>query len=95
LIADDISKRLENDFGSEGAREAEAALEHFVESYESNYSARPSDRIMRCVVHLAEGKLGSLRQYIKAALSDWRDVIYWAECNRKDERIHDFRLPFR
>lgn len=95
LISDDIRKRIEHDFGSEGAKQVGAALEHFIESYQSNYGTQPSDRIIRCIVHLAEGKLESLRHQIKAALSDWRDVIYWAEYNRKDKRIHDFRLPFK
>jgi hypothetical protein len=95
LIPDDIHKRIEHDFGSEGAKRVTAALEQFIESYQSNYGTRPSDRIIRCIVHLAQGKLDLLSHHTKAALGDWRDVIYWAEYDRKDDRIHDFRLPFK
>ncbi len=93
-MPDDIRKRIDIDFGSEAAIQVGATLEEFVESFRAMYGTSPSDRIIRSIVHLAAGRQGPLKHYIKTALSDWRDVIYLAEYNNKDERIHDFNVPF-
>jgi hypothetical protein len=53
-----------------------------------------SDRIVRCVLYLAKGKLHDLEYYKEQALMDWRDVIYWAEYDSSGLRVRDFNLPF-
>jgi hypothetical protein len=51
-------------------------------------------RVIRCVIHLAEGNIDKLLDLIGSAKTDYRDVIYWAEYDRNDQRIRDFDQPF-
>jgi hypothetical protein len=90
-MSPDIAARIQRDFSSSAARR-EA---HFaVASLEG--AVKQLDRITRCVLYLADGNLESLASYIKAAMQDYRDVIWWAEYDREDreKRIRDFNLPF-
>ena len=95
MLAEDIRKRIEADFGNEAGKQVEADIESFIDSYHGVYGTHPADRIVRCIVHLAKGNSEALRHNMKAALGDWRDVIYWAEYDSKDKRIFDFSLPFK
>ena len=36
----------------------------------------------------------TLLHFIVCATTDYRDVIYWAEFDRNDQRIRDFDQPF-
>lgn len=51
-------------------------------------------RVIRCVLHLANGNLNDLEYFIKQALIDWRDIIYWDEYDKSDVKIRDFEKPF-
>jgi hypothetical protein len=51
-------------------------------------------KVLRRVLFLANGDLDKLWHYTGAAMSDWRDVIYWAEYDREDRRIRDFNQLF-
>jgi hypothetical protein len=93
MFGNDIRARIEKDYGASAQSVAEQ-LEHFIESFRKIYNHHPGNRLLRCVVHLAEGKMENMQHYLKAALADWRDVIYWAEYDRNDKRIHDFNLLF-
>ena len=37
-------------------------------------------RVRRAVCKLAKGDLNALREYIRAANGDWRDVLMWSGC---------------
>jgi hypothetical protein len=52
---------------------------------------RADARVLRCVLHLADGDFGRLVHYAGCAARDWRDVIYWAEYGSEDRQVRDFR----
>ncbi len=85
----DIQIKIRYDFGQEKSDEIEAKLETFKVDFLVIYNEDPSSRIIRCILKLAEGDEEKLERYIKTALSDWRDVIYWAEYDREDKRVFD------
>jgi len=94
VLPNDIQKRIDADFGPNGAKGVAANLERFVAAFRTKYKHHPGDRVIRCVLQLAEGKVPDLEHYMKSALQDWRDVIYWAEYTKDEVRIFDFDLPF-
>ena len=53
-----------------------------------------SDRIVRCIVFVANGDLNRLEKAIDLAKEDYRDLIVWAEYDEKNERVRDFSNPF-
>jgi hypothetical protein len=93
VFANDIRKRVERDFGA-AAPIAVAEIQKFIESYRAMTHTHPGDRVIRCIVHLANGKQQDLAHYIKAGLADPRDVMAWAEYDSNDRRIHDFNMRF-
>jgi len=81
----DVSKKLEADFGPDDMATVRNLL--------AEYKGKESPRVIRCILHLAEGDTNKLLHFINAANSDYRDVIYWAEYDKGDQRAHDFNLP--
>jgi hypothetical protein len=51
-------------------------------------------RIIRCVLFLAQGNRKKLDRFIRQAQLDFRDVIYWAEYDGSG-RINDFSPLFQ
>jgi len=94
MLENDIKRRVEKDFGSLAPSVA-AELEMFITSFGDISGPLPGARVVRCMVHLAAGKTESLAHYIKAALGDPRDVIWWAEYDRDGKRMYDFNEPFQ
>lgn len=82
----DIVKRLEGAFPNEQL----ATLQSQLDEYRGNEQLR----VVRCIIHLAEGDTERLLHFIGAAKTDYRDVIYWAEYDRNDQRLRDFNQPF-
>jgi hypothetical protein len=82
----DVAERLLADYPDEQL----ATLQALLDEYKGNERAR----VVRCVVHLAEGKVDRLLHFIGCATTDYRDVIYWAEYDRNDQRLRDFNQPF-
>lgn len=39
----------------------------------------PFERVLLAIVGLADGDLDEIAEYSKAAMIDWRDVLYWWE----------------
>ena len=68
----DIEKRIMHDFGTNAS---EAVI--LMEAFETKNKLSP--RVSRCIIHLAEGDIDKLKNNIKVAECDWRDVIMWAE----------------
>jgi len=60
----------------------------------SEFAAVQQFREIRCILHLASGDAAKVRHYADIARQDSRDILYWAEYDRDDNRIHDFRQPF-
>lgn len=93
-FTDDIVNRIKNDFG-ESANEASRILTEA----QSKYDYLKSDRIIRCIVFLAKGDLTDLSKYIDSAVTDLREVIFWAEYtgiteSKTPKRIRDFTKTF-
>jgi len=97
IFKDDIITRIKADFGSD-ADKAMTALNEAVEKTDS----LDLDRIIRCIVFLAEGNLSNLNMYIKMAILDYRDVILCAEYEKlsddlfpnDNKRLRDFNKTF-
>ena len=57
-----------------------------------------SNRIIRCVIFLADGDLEKLEYYIDLAKTDYRDVIFMAEYidhnSKHPKQIRDFNRSF-
>ena len=53
-----------------------------------------SDRIVSCIVFVANGDLNRLEKAIDLAGEDYRDLIVWAEYDEKNERVRDLTNPF-
>jgi len=45
----------------------------------ASYSGPESDRVRWDILELSKGELGKIGEYVKAAQSDYRDILYWAE----------------
>ena len=50
----------------------------------TGYSGPESDRVRWDILELSKGELGKIGEYVKAAQSDYRDILYWAEYYTND-----------
>jgi hypothetical protein len=91
MLAQDILDKLNRDF--EDSEEAALALSVLADFVEENQELSV-DRILRCIVFVANGDLDLLDKAIELAKIDYRDLIVWAEYDEKRERIRDLSLPF-
>ena len=87
MITPDIKKKIEIDFGPEKDKHILSDIQGLVERFYAQYGKNPSARIIRCVLHLAAGNEEEVTRLIEAAITDWRDVILWAEHDEKDNRV--------
>ena len=91
---DDIVKRINIDFG-ERADEATKMLFDAI----SKIDYLKTDRVIRCIIYLANGNLTDLNKYIESATVDIRDVMLWAEYTgiaetKIPKRVRDFNKTF-
>ena len=90
----DIAEKINNDF-SENADNARAMLIDAIKNAEH----LKTDRIIRCILFLANGSLTALDKFIKTAIHDTRDVMLWAEYEKLNKefsykRVRDFNYSF-
>ena len=52
-----------------------------------SYVGSESDRVRWDILELSEGDVGKVRNYIKAAQTDYRDILYWAEYYEDDPML--------
>ena len=50
----------------------------------TRYAGPESDRVRWDILELSKGELGKVGEYVKAAQSDYRDILYWAEYYKND-----------
>ena len=50
----------------------------------ASYSGPESDRVRWDILELSRGKLEKIGEYLKAAQTDYRDILYWAEYYKND-----------
>ena len=91
ILARDIWGKVNKDF--ETPEEAALALSVLADFVDQNKKLS-SDRIVRCIVFVANGDLNRLEKAIDLAREDYRDLIVWAEYDEKNERVRDFSNPF-
>ncbi len=83
----DITRRIDEEFSGSvrsPVREKLATLETVPEF----------QRVARCVLFLANGAEDKIAYFVTAALTDYRDVIWWAEYDGTEKRLRDFARPF-
>lgn len=93
MLPQDIQNRLERDFGAESPT-VRIKIERLLEDLADFGVALAPDRIARCIIHLAAGSRQQIDHFIKAALEDPRDVIYWAEYDAQGRSIRDLSNSF-
>lgn len=86
--------RIANDFGDR-ADAAIARIEAMLVEFQRVYKEPASPRIIRCVLHLSSGNLDSLDRHIDACLTDYRDIILWAEYDIDGNRVFSGSEHFR
>jgi hypothetical protein len=90
----DIIKRIDLDFGQNSNEAFKIINEALLK-----YDFLNHDRIIRCIIYLAENKLDGLKQSINYAVQDPRDVVFWSEYvnreqNQIPKRVRDFNRSF-
>ena len=50
----------------------------------ASYSGPESDRVRWDILELSNGELGKIGEYVKAAQTDYRDILYCAEYYKND-----------
>ena len=50
----------------------------------ASYSGPESDRVRWGILEVSKSELGKIGEYVKAAQSDYRDILYWAEYYKND-----------
>ena len=87
----DIRRRVARDFSPADASALLAELDR-------QRTASPevfSDRVIRCIVYVANGEVKTAQRAVSLALTDWRDLIVWAEYdNNFDTLLRDLSVPF-
>jgi hypothetical protein len=91
----DIENRIKTDYG-EKSSEAFKILEAAI----SKADYLNTDRVIRCIIFLSEKSIYKLKSYIEVAISDPRDVMFWAEYTNHEEfglekRVRNFNKAFK
>ncbi|WP_142785925.1 hypothetical protein [Changchengzhania lutea] len=94
IIEKDIIKKIEEDFQIDSEKALTILNKNINENECINHP-----RIIRSIIYLSNGSLFELKHNIKTAISDWRDVLYFAEYEKKNgsstsNRVRDFNLTF-
>ena len=91
ILARDLWGKVNKDF--ETPEEAALALSVLADFVVQNQELS-SDRILRCIVFVANGDLNRLEKAMDLAKEDYRDLIVLAEYDEKNERVRDLSNPF-
>jgi hypothetical protein len=90
-LADDILAKVRQDFSVE---ETLPIIEMLSELQKEN-TRLFNDRILRCILFVADGRFESLVDSVALARKDWRDLIINAEYDGQfGARHRDLSLPF-
>jgi hypothetical protein len=85
--ATDIINKTKSDFGDK-------AIDVFTILNEAIAKAEylKVNRIIRCILFLAEKDVEKLKKMIETAKQDPRDVMYWAEYKKTEQQFHPIRI---
>lgn len=89
FIKTDIYRKIEIDFKDN----LQAVIEQ-IEILDAEANGLLSDRLLRAMVFVANGNIERLKQIIKLARIDYRDVLWQAEYDANEKQIHDFNKSF-
>jgi len=53
------------------------------------YAGPEAARVVWDILELSKGDLEKVRQYVQAAITDYRDVLYWAEYYETDPMLRE------
>ena len=70
-----LGKRITDRIAKEFPASEQSAVAELLESY----SGSGEERVRWDILELSKGNLDKVKQYVKAAQTDPRDVMYWAE----------------
>ena len=65
-------------------REFQGADQNCVVELLANYLGPEGDRVRWDILDLSKGEVEKIGEYVKAAQTDYRDVLYWAEYYEND-----------
>ncbi len=90
----DINERIQTDFGENATWAATLLIDAI-----NKVDYLKTDRVIRCIIFLANGNVTELEHYIEVATIDTRDVMLWAEYeglkeNENPKRVRDFNKTF-
>jgi hypothetical protein len=68
-------------------REFQDADQNCVVELLASYSGPESDRVRWDILELSKGNLEKVREYVKTAQTDYRDILYWAEYYENDSML--------
>jgi hypothetical protein len=68
--------------------------------YLTKYDYLNSERIIRCVIFLANNEIESFKSFLESAKGDPRDVMWWAEYENREsldnnKKVRDFSKTFK
>jgi len=91
---EDIQQRIKLDFKDSASKANELLC---IAISKTEYLK--TDRVIRCIIFLANGDLNKLQKYIDDAIFDTRDVMLWAEYEEQEgefnfKRIRNFNNTF-
>ena len=74
-LPDSVQAVIARDFGAARAAAIELMLPH-----EAQLALNPPyERVLLAILGLADGVVDDIATYTRAAIADWRDVLYWWE----------------
>ncbi len=90
----DIKSKIESDFGDLSSEVFKIINDAITTTEYLNH-----ERIIRCIIFLADKDIEKLKHYISIAIQDPRDVMFWAEYINRDaeqtpKRVRDFNKSF-
>jgi hypothetical protein len=68
-------------------REFHSAEQDTVTQLLTSYSGPESDRVRWDILELSKGRVDKVREYVRAAQTDYRDILYWAEYYKDDPML--------
>lgn len=89
FFAPDIIEKVKEDYKDQSSQVIE-----LISSLNINQVVE-LDRIFRSLLFLSNGNYEDLNKFLKTAEIDYRDILYWAEYDKNDNRIRDFSKPFK
>lgn len=92
MLSSDIRLKVIHDF--DRPDEAQLVLK-LLEEFKAQNRDLSGDRIVRCIVFVANGDLDLLDKALQLAVIDYRDLIVWAEYDKDRVQIRDMTKPFK